>query len=214
MPSLSLSSHAHQNLPELVRSATALTPEVIAVDEQLAACLPYRGFRRGDTVMVAGSNTLTLLAIAHATTEGLWCGMVSLPQLNFATAHEIGADLARIVAVPDAQQHAPTVAATLLDTLDMVVVGLSQLNDPLMLRKLSARARQRRKLLLLSTTSPTDVLPSVTLTLTAQRHTWRGIDDGLGYLTEHTLDIVVSGQGRANKPRQHTLAVITPDAKP
>ena len=205
MSSLSLPRSTHQQLGELVRPATANLPDIVAVPPALQACFPWGGLRRGDTIMVSGSTTLTFTTVAKATQTGLWCGIVGLPQLNFAAGEEAGVALSRVVVVGNPAQHVATVAAALLDALDIVILGVVPELNPKMLHKLSARARQRRKVLLLSTTDPAPALPGVALTLTAVRHRWHGLDNGFGYLLDHQIDVRTHGHGRAAQQRELTL---------
>jgi hypothetical protein len=208
MSSLSLPQNTPQQLRELVRSAAATTPELIAVSETIAPCLPLGAFRRGDTIMVSGSASLTFLAVAEATRHGLWCGLVALPDLNFAAGDDVGVDLNRVVTVAKPATHLAAVTATLLDALDIVVLGISPELTSATLAKLSARARQRRKLLVLSaSTNPFPPPRGVALTLTAVHHHWRGVADGAGYLREHAIELRVSGHGRATKERRYTVAL-------
>ncbi|MEX2532494.1 MAG: hypothetical protein WD360_00855 [Nitriliruptoraceae bacterium] len=208
MSSLFLPRNTHQQLAQLVRPATATTPEVIAVSNELAPCFPWGGLRRGDTIMVGGSSTLTFTTVAHATQSGLWCGVVALPQLNLAAGEETGVDLSRIVLVQEPSRHLPEVAAALLDALDIVILGIVPELTRETLQKLSARTRQRRKVLLLSTATPPPSLPGIAITLDAVQHRWGGATEGFGYLEHHQIDIRAYGHGRAARSREHTLSCV------
>lgn len=199
----------HQHLVELVRPAAASIPEVIAVSDAIAPCFPWGGLRRGDTIMVSGSHTLTFTTVAHATQIGLWCGVVALPQLNLAAGQAAGVDLSRILLVQEPLCHLPEVAAALLDALDIVVVGIVPELTAEMVRKLASRARQRNKILLLSTATPPPALPGVAITLEAVKHRWSGAFDGFGYLEQHHIDIRIYGHGRASQMREHTLSCVS-----
>lgn len=205
MSSLSVPRNTHQDLSELVRPATATIPEVIAVNDRLAPCFPWGGLRRGDTIMVGGSSTLAFITVAQATQIGLWCGIVALPQLNLAAGQEAGVDLSRIVLVQEPSAHLPEVAAALLDALDIVILGIVPELTRNTLEKLAARTRQRRKVLLLATSTPPPSLPGVAITLEAVGHRWDGASEGFGYLEQHQIDIRAYGQGRAARTREHTL---------
>ena len=54
---------------------------VLPVRAELAQLLPYRGLRRGSTVVVRGSTTVLLALLAEATAEGSWAGVVGMPDL-------------------------------------------------------------------------------------------------------------------------------------
>lgn len=212
MSLLSASRNTLQELTELVRPAATAIPEIIAASTMLRPCLPWGGFRRGDTVLIAGSSSLIFLAVAHATQHGLWCGVVALPHLNFAAGEAVGVELARVVLVQEPSCHLAEVTAALIDALDIVVVGFTPSLTDTMLRKLSARARQRRKVLLVVSQSTPPKLSGVALSLTAIHHHWHGVSDGFGYLTEHRIDVSVTGHGRADKQQQHTITI--PAVKP
>jgi hypothetical protein len=97
---------------------------VLAIREDLQALMPWGGLKRGSTLTVDCSSLL-LATVGAATSEGSWVAFVGMPTLGFAAASEHGVVLERTVSVvaPPFDQAA-VVVASLVDAVDVVVVGL------------------------------------------------------------------------------------------
>ena len=116
---------------------------VLAIREDLQALLPWGGLKRGSTLTV-DCPALLLAAVGAATSEGSWVAFVGVPTLGFAAAGEHGVVLERTVAVvaPSIDQAA-VVVASLVDAVDVVVVGPGVITRSSDARRLTARARER-----------------------------------------------------------------------
>ncbi|XVS63841.1 hypothetical protein ACQPYE_37255 [Actinosynnema sp. CA-299493] len=123
----------------------------LPVRGELAGLLPWGGLRRGSTVSVRGSTSLLFALMAAATAEGCWAAVIGLPGCGALAAAESGVAVHRLALVPrpgrDQGEVEKTVAA-LLDGFDLVVPV-----TPATSRKLSARARHRKAVLLPFTVS-------------------------------------------------------------
>ncbi|MBO0894684.1 MAG: hypothetical protein J2O39_09920, partial [Acidimicrobiales bacterium] len=212
------------NLHELAGRARPLSlaaEQVLEVDPAVATVLPDRGLRCGTTVVVGdgggqGATSLVLSLLSLPTSQGRWCGVVGLPALGPAAAEELDVDLTHLALVPAPGRRWATVTAALLDGLDVVVV---QPPDPVRLpeaRRLAARARHRRAILVVlsSSSSPSVVAPfeagrapggperpmasgwpGPDLCLVVTRSEWHGSGTGFGHLQGRRMDVMVWGRG-------------------
>jgi hypothetical protein len=175
-------------------------PAVFPVRPELARLLPHRGLRRGTAVAVApgrGGTTLLLALLAEASRAGSWCGVVGWPELGGLAAAELGVALPRVVAVHDPGGQWPAVTAALLDAADLVVLRPPDRVDPRDVRRLSARARERRATLLTA-----GDWPGAELCLSIVDSIWHGLGRGAGQLRGREVTIRAEGRGAAAHPRE------------
>lgn len=173
------------------------TGQVLPVRGELAGLLPWGGLRRGSTVSVGGSTSLLLALLAGATADGCWAAVVGLPQVGVLAAAELGVSVGRLALVPRPGADPGPVIAALLDGVDLVAVGCPL---PLALaRRLTARARQRRAVLIAF-----GAWPSPDVELTAESVRWNTLDDGAETLRRQEISVRSGGRGSAGRPR-HVL---------
>jgi len=136
-------------------------------------------------------------------------GVVGLPSLGLAAAAEVGVALERLlmVATPPPAEWA-TVVATLVDGVDVVVVGLPRWVRAGDARRLQARVRQRGAVLL--TVGPPGPLDA-DVGLTAETATWIGLEAGAGHLQGRR--VVVAATGRRAAARSRRVALWLPDSE-
>lgn len=179
----------------------------LPVRGELAELLPWGGLRRGSTVSVRGSTSLLLTLMAAATAEGCWAAVVGLPRCGALAAAELGMAVHRLALVPrpgrDRSEVERTIAA-LLDGFDLVSVATPV--TPTTARKLSARARHRKAVLLPFGTP----WPGADVELTATFDPWTGLAQGHGVLSTRTAGVQATGRGAASRPRRATLALPGP----
>ncbi|MEV8437062.1 hypothetical protein AB0425_06790 [Actinosynnema sp. NPDC051121] len=183
---------------------TTAPARTLPVRGELAGLLPWGGLRRGSTVSVRGSTSLLLTLMAAATGEGCWAAVVGLPGCGALAAAELGVAVHRLALVPrpgrDQSEVEKTVAA-LLDGFDLVVLATPV--TAATSRKLSARARHRKSVLL-----PFGVAwAGADVELTATSGRWTGLAAGHGLLTSRTLTVRATGRGAAARPRHTTLVL-------
>jgi hypothetical protein len=190
---------------------TTAPASALPVRGELAELLPWGGLRRGSTVSVRGSTSLLLALVAEATTEGCWAAFVGLPRCGALAAAELGVAVHRLALVPhpgrDQGEVEKTIAA-LLDGFDLVAVATPV--TPATSRKLSARARHRKAVLL-----PFAVAwPGADVELTATPGPWTGLEAGHGVLSARTVTVQATGRGAAARPRQTRLPLPVQPVQP
>ncbi len=121
----------------------------------LEPLFPTRGLRRGSVVSVAGSTSLALSLLAATSAQGSWCAGVGLPSLGLAAAAELGVVLEwfPMVASPGRATGAGGwgwVVAALVDAFDVVLARPPAHVKGADARRLTARARERGAVLVLS----------------------------------------------------------------
>jgi hypothetical protein len=156
-------------------------------------------------VAVHGSVSLLFSLLAEATVRGSWAAVVGLPGLGVAAAAEAGIEVSRLALVPRPGGDPAKVIATLLDGVDVVVIG-----EPTRLRdsdahRLAARARHRRSVLV-----PMGDWPGVEIQLQLVRARWHGVERGYGLLREREVIIRSSGRGGAARPRSCRMVLSRP----
>ena len=176
---------------------------VLAIREDLQALLPWGGLKRGSTLTVDCSSLL-LATVGAATAEGSWAAFVGLPDLGFAAAAEHGVVLERTVAVvvPPFDQAA-VVVASLVDAVDVVVVGPGVITRSSDARRLSARARERGSVLIAMGSWPEAV--DVSLRVTGSSFT--GLGDGHGHIQSWSANVEAVGRGAAARRRQAQIVL-------
>ncbi|MCU1490217.1 MAG: hypothetical protein JWM85_1622 [Acidimicrobiaceae bacterium] len=180
--------------------------ELLAVPPELADLLGTPGLRRGSTLVIeaapcpgATSLALGLLAVVGAT--GGWSAVVGLPDLGLLAAEEQGAALDRLVLVPAPGERAASVVNTLLGAFDLVLARLPATLGASSARRLSARARERRSVLVVTGSGVAEVEP-VRSSRSAARwperpeaslkvvsSSWEGIGAGNGRLKERRVEV-------------------------
>ncbi len=148
-----------------------------AVPAALTGVLPH-GLARGAVCSVTGSTTVLLALAAQVSAQDGWVAFVGTPDINFVAALELGMNLDRVVLVPDLAGSAPEAMATLIDGMDLVVVGAALGLTAGQQSRLAARARERGTTLLVAGT-----WPRAQVHLFGRPGRWQGAHQGLGRLT-------------------------------
>lgn len=201
-----------------IQPASRLGRPQVAPDEgglpvlpALSGLLPGGALRRGSVLTVQGSGSLLLALLADASARGAWCAEIGSPLVGSAAAAELGVALDRFVRVPAPGERWPEVVASLLDGLDVVVVHPPRrrtARDDQAVRRLSARARERKAVLI--ATGPWEGA-MLSLTVTAQR--WHGLGRGHGHLRAREVVVSAVGRGAAVRPRTARLWLPAADGR-
>jgi hypothetical protein len=179
------------------------------------------GVQQGSVVTVggalgAGVTRAAFELAAAATAAGEWVALLDTNTLGLAAAAELGVELERCAVVrdvPDAQW--PVVVGALLDGMAMVVAPLPArlaLGDA---RRLLARARERRAVLVALESVPAarrraGVWPAEAA-LRVHVHDVRcdGLERGGGLLTSCTASVTVEGRGARRSSTRHVEMPLT-----
>jgi hypothetical protein len=200
-----VSGGSQERLERLVQriQPVSLTDErLLPVPRALEPLLSGRALRRGSTVVVQGSVALALALVARASAGGSWVAVVGLPELGVAAAEEAGIVLERLALVPAPDLSWTMAVAALLDAIDVVLVRPPSRVSSSEARRLAARARERRAVLLpLGSVWPGPA--DLRLAITASR--WEGLGQGHGRLEARRVEVVADGRGAATRERRAVL---------
>ena len=138
--------------------------------------------------------------------EGSWAAFVGLPDLGFAAAAEHGVVLERTVAVvaPPFDQAA-VVVASLVDAVDVVVIGPGVITRSSDARRLTARARERGSVLIALGSWP----EAIDVSLRVLSSSFTGLGDGHGYIQSWSANVEAVGRGAAARRRQTRIVLYT-----
>lgn len=201
-------------LAERTRPVSSSQTRLLPVLPPLAGLFPDGGLRRGSTVVVDGAGggtgegggdvSLALALLAAASSAGSWCALVGLVGLGAVAAHDLGIDLARLALVPHPGAAWAEVTATVIDGVDLVVLLPPFPPRPAMARRLVARVRERRSVLV--------VVPGRSgwpdgpdLRLDVGDLCWDGVGAGEGYLERRRMTVTATGRRSAARPRRRQL---------
>ncbi len=203
----------------IVRPASSPLPadeRTLPVLAPLRGLLPSRGLRRGSTVAVgpgwpapSGNTSLVFALLAEASKAGSWCAVVGLPALGAVAAADTGIVLERLALVPNPGPEWATVAAALIDGVDVVVIAAPGTVSASIASRLAARARQRGSVLV-----PYGRWEGADITLRVTRGRWDGLGSGHGRLRRREVTIVAQGRGAAAQPKEITVWMPTTGTGP
>jgi hypothetical protein len=191
----------------------------------------------GQTVAVSGSTSLALLVAAEASAPSGWVAWVEpgsslaprgqepgsslAPQgqepiglwpgrLGLLAAYELGLRWERLVMVtpPPGRKAWPAALAAALDAFEVVVACRSPSLSTGEARRLSAKARERRCVLVVAGGAGWPAAPDVHLQML--EGSWEGLGHGHGSLRARRAVVEACGRGQLSRP--HRLALWLPAA--
>ncbi|HWE57720.1 MAG TPA: hypothetical protein VG435_19620 [Acidimicrobiales bacterium] len=190
----------------LARPVAGAETRLVGVPAPLATLFPEGGVRKGTTVAVGtagGGASLALAMAASVTSAGGWVAAVGWPSLGLVAATELGVDLRRLALVPTPGDQWATVTAALVDGFDLIMLcpaGRVRIADA---RRLAARVRERRSLLMIVDAPGWPELPD--LRLTVEPGGWQGLGAGHGCLTGRRLEVVAAGRRVGGRERRREV---------
>jgi hypothetical protein len=158
----------------------------------------------GDPEGSGGGISVALALLTAASTAGSWGAFVGIAGLGAVAAHEMGIDLTRLAVVPRPHAAWAEVVAALIDGVDLVVLCPPFPPRPAMARRLVARVRERRSVLVVvAGRSGWPEPPDVHLRVSDMR--WNGVGAGEGYLCERRMTVTATGRRSSTRPRRQHL---------
>jgi len=196
-------------LAERARPVSASRTQLLPVIPPLADLLPERALRRGSTVLIAadeagGATTLALALVSAASTAGSWCVAVGLPDIGALAASELSLDLAKLAFVPWPGSRLADAAATLIEGVDLVVLRPPPHMRAVLSRRLVARSRDRRAVLIV--VDPASSWPErADVELRVQNARWMTMEPGGQCLRQRLVSVTATGRGSADQHKRREL---------
>jgi len=150
---------------------------------------PLVQLRSGGTYVVDAAS-LALGLIAGASAGGEWVGVLGWPDLGAEAAAGLGADLSRVVLVPEPGDLWLEAAAALVDVVRLVVLRPAGPVDPKSVAVLDARLRKRSAALVVW-----GEWPRCEARLSLERVAWHGPGRGTGRLVQRRAELAVRRGG-------------------
>jgi len=179
---------------------------LIPVHPALAPLFPDGGLQVGTTYALSSSPGLVAALLAAPSRNGSWTAAVGMPTLGLEALAGHGADLARLILVPEPGDRWLTVTSALSEVVPLIAVRPgSRLRDAEASR-LSARLRDRGCTLLLVSSAP---WPQSEGSIRVHDPRWHGLGEGWGLL--EGCDVTVTAQTRRS-PVPRSVRVRLPGA--
>ncbi len=198
--------------------ATADT-RLLEVAGALGGLFPDGGVRRGSTMVIgtgSGGSSVALALAAAVTSGGSWVAAVGLPSLGLVAASELGVRLERLALVPHPGAQWTTVAAALLDGVDLLILAPPVRVRGVDARRLAARARERGVVMVVldgATSSGLGWPEPPDIKLTVIRSVWDGLGAGHGHLKSRRVEVRLTGRRAAARERCQTMWLPGPDGE-
>ena len=142
--------------------------------------------------------------LAEASKAGHWCAAIGLADPGIAAMAELGLDLRRAVFVPRPQAGWAEAAAELLEGVELLLLRPPARVPHAAARRLVARARDRRAVLVILGESHHSWPLPVDLSLSIEHSSWQGVSDGHGRLASRLAEICIEARG-VPRPRRARL---------
>ena len=190
-------------LQDRIRSLEAPSVEerVFPLAPPLQGLFAESGLRRGVVYQCDLVLSLVWALIAEATSQGVWCALVGIPDAGLAAAEDMGVTLDRVVLVPHPGHQWLSVVSALTDVVGVVVLGGAPVPSERTLSTLMGRLRERESTLLVSSS-----WPRKEATISVSQHHWQGLGAGHGLLREHRMSVTMTPR-YGHSPRQCDLVI-------
>jgi len=197
------SGHISTTVAARARAVSSSRNQLLPLLPALAPLFPRGGLQRGSVVTVgtgdgtsgAGGGTTLGFALLAAASAASWCAAVGAAGPGIVAFAELGVDLGHLVLVPRPGPGWAQVAATLLDGTDVVLVHPPGPVRPGVARRLVARARERRGVLVVL--GSRDWPEAADICLTVGTGAWQGVEKGHGHLQGRHLEVACFGRRAA-----------------
>jgi len=158
-----------------------------------------------------GGGTTLGFALLAAASAASWCAAVGTADPGLVAFAELGVDLGHLVLVPRPGPLWAEVAATLLDGMDVVLVRPPGPVRPGVARRLAARVRERRGVLVVL--GARDWPGGADVRLTVETGAWQGVEAGHGHLQGRHLEVLSTGRRAATRPMRVGLWLPAPSGR-
>ena len=184
---------------------------LLPLAEPWLGTLADRGLRRGIHVSVlaptgGGGLSVAWHLIARATQQGYWVGVVGVDDPGVLAMHEYGVDLRRVLFIPRPRDAWAEVAADLIEGVDVVVVRAPGRPAAAVARRLTARAREQRVVLVSVAEPHARWTQSSDVVVSVRSASWRPAPRVM------TRDMVLDVGGRLVGPTSREVRMSLPDA--
>jgi len=205
------------SLASRARPVSSSRDQLLPLLPPLRPLLPHGGVQRGTVIAVStgkgspgetntgvggsgggGAGMLAFALLAAASSAGSWCAAVGTGDPGILAIAEMGVDLDRLALVPCPGSAWPEVTAILVDAMDVVLVCPPGRVRSGVARRLVARARQERTVLVVRA-GPGTWPEGPDVQLTVEDGTWDGVDRGHGHLRGRHVEVVTSGRRSAGR---------------
>ncbi|MGA1837091.1 hypothetical protein VD659_09185 [Herbiconiux sp. 11R-BC] len=180
--------------------ATKLDTRSVRTHPALEGLLPGGSLRSGAAYSVERSTALVMALMAGPSADGVWCGVVGMPDFGVEAASRFGIDLERLALVPHPGEEWLTATAALADVVGVVVTRLPGRVPDAAVARLQARIRQREAVLIVL-----GDWPQSEATLRITESSWSGIGRGHGHLTGRQAMVSVTARAGSGRPRRARL---------
>ncbi len=228
---LSGSGHVSAAVAARARPTSSSRDQLLPLLPALAPLFPRGGLQRGGVVAVgtgegipgavgggastavrsAGGGTTLGFALLAAASAASWCAAVGTADPGLVAFAELGVDLGHLVLVPRPGPLWAEVAATLLDGMDVVLVRPPGPVRPGVARRLAARVRERRGVLVVLGARGWPEGAGVRLTV--ETGAWQGVEAGHGHLQGRHLEVLSTGRRAAARPVRVGLWLPAPSGR-
>ncbi len=202
----------------VARQTTPLTlahEQTLPVLPVLEGLLPGGALRRGSTVEIhgIGATSLALALAAKPSAAGSWTALVGVPSIGLMAAGEAGLSLNRLFVVrPPTPGSWSGVVASLVGSVDVIVVAGGRRAGNGDLRRLTARLRERGSVLIrvgdtpwISGSSKATSGNGADVRMRIVSSKWEGLGDGHGVLRRRCVEVRADGRGASARPRSAQL---------
>ncbi len=173
---------------------------VYPVPDLLAPLLPDGGLKPGSAYCLASAGALLLSLLAPSSREGLWCGLVGLPELGAEAAGLAGVSLDRLVLIPHPGEHWLPAVSVLSSAVPIVVVRPASRIGAAAAARLASRMRGNGSVLV-----AIGDWPGAEATIQVEDPDWRGLGQGWGRLCERQATVTVASKRHASPRRVRVL---------
>lgn len=189
VPHPSPNRQAIARLQERIRSleTPGVEERVFPLSEHVQTLFPEGGLRRGVVYQCDLVMSLVWTLLAEASSQGVWCALVGIPDAGLAAAEDMGVTLDRLVLVPHPGDQWLSVVSALSDVVGIVVLGGVPAPSERTLSTLMGRLRERESTLLVGSSWPRQEAA-----ISVSQHQWRGLGSGHGLLQTHRMSVTVT----------------------